>query len=221
MNDTKKNIATGRSKVKTNAKRAVYDLETIYKILDDSFLCHIGFVIDNQPFVIPTCYGRENDKIFFHGSVGSRMLKHIKAGNEICIAVSIVDGIVLARSAFHHSINYRSVIIFGKADEITDTNEKTNALKIISEHIVPGRWNDIRKPDKKELNVTSIFSFKIVEASAKIRAGGPVDDKKDMQLNIWAGVLPLKTVPGIPEKDPLLNDNIQLPGYIKKYKKNV
>lgn len=209
---------TEKTKVKRLAKRAVYDFEAISKILDDSFICHLGFVIDVQPFVIPTCFGREDDRIYFHGSVGSRMLKHIKTGPGICITVTNVDGIVLARSAFHHSINYRSVVIFGKAEEIIEPVEKTNALNVITEQIIPGRWNDVREPNEKELKQTSVFSIKISEASAKVREGGPVDENEDMNLNVWAGVLPLKIVPGNPVRDSALKENIYFPDYIKNYK---
>lgn len=210
---------TIRSKVRTGAKRAVYDFETIAKILDDTFLCHIGFVIDGQPFVIPTCYGRKDNQIFFHGAKGSRMLKHIKTGPDICITVSLLDGIVLARSAFHHSINYRSVVMFGKAIEITDAGEKINALEIITEQIMPGRWKDARKPNEKELNATSVLSFNIDDASAKIRTGGVNDEQEDMELNVWAGVLPLKLIADEPQADSFLNENIVLPEYLLQYKK--
>jgi nitroimidazol reductase NimA-like FMN-containing flavoprotein (pyridoxamine 5'-phosphate oxidase superfamily) len=218
MNNVEKIKVTDRSKLKTNAKRAVYDFDTITKILDDAFICHIGFALENQPFVIPTCYGRENDKIFFHGSAGSRMLKHIKTGSDICITVTMVDGIVLARSAFHHSINYRSVVIFGKAEEVTGLVEKTKALEIITEHIIPGRWKDVRRPNKKELNITTVFSMKFDEASAKVREGGPIDEKEDIDLNIWAGVLPLKVITQDPIRDSYLNENIPLPHYLLSYK---
>lgn len=210
---------TIRSKVRIGAKRAVYDFETMAKILDDTFLCHIGFVIDGQPFVIPTCYGRKDNQIFFHGAKGSRMLKHIKTGPDICITVSILDGIVLARSAFHHSINYRSVVMFGKAIEITDAVEKINALEIITEQIMPGRWKDARKPNEKELDATSVLSFNIDDASAKIRTGGVNDEQEDMELNVWAGVLPLKLIADEPQADSFLNENIVLPEYLLQYKK--
>ena len=214
----KKITVTEKIKVKRLPKRGVYDFATIAKILDDSFVCHIGFVIDDQPFVIPIRYGRAEDMIYFHGSVGSRMLKHIKSGLGTCITVTNVDGIVLARSAFHHSINYRSVVIFGKAEEINKPVSKTEALKIITDHIIPGRWDDVRKPNEKELKQTSVFSMKIDEASAKVREGGPVDEDDDMNLNVWAGVLPLKIVPDKPIRDSGLRENIYTPDYIKNYK---
>ncbi len=217
MSSSNKIRVTEKTKIKRLPKRSSYDFKEITKILDDSFVCHIGFSINGQPFVIPTCYGRKNDEIFFHGAKTSRMLGHIKTGSEICITITLLDGIVLARSAFHHSINYRSVVLFGKANELTNPKEKIKALKIITEHIISGRWNDVRKPNEKELNATSVFSLKIDEASAKVREGGPVDDKEDMNLNVWAGVLPLKIISGKPMKDSKLNKNIILPDYIKNY----
>ncbi len=216
MNKSIKIEVTEKSKIKRLAKRAVYDFENIAKILDESFVCHIGFSINGQPFVIPTCYGRKDDGIFFHGSKGSGMLEHIKTGAEICVTITLVDGIVLARSAFHHSINYRSVVIFGKAKELNDPSEKTEALKVITEHIIPGRWDDVRKPNEKELNATSVFSLKINEASAKVREGGPIDDKEDMNLKIWAGVLPLLIESKKPIRDKNLKDEIQTPYYLVK-----
>jgi len=213
--------ATERTKIKTNAIRAVYDIDAITKIMDETFICHIGFLVNNQPFVIPTCYGRENNKIFFHGAKGSRMLKTLGTGTEICLTISIVDGIVLARSAFNHTINYRSVVIFGKAHEINDPVEKTNALKTITEHIIPGRWNDVRKPTDKELNATSLFSLGINEASAKVRTGPPIDDEGDLKLEVWAGVLPLKIIDEEPIRDFPLTDgmdsNVSVPDYIKNF----
>ncbi len=217
MSSSNKIRVTEKTKINRLPKRSSYDFKEITKILDDSFVCHIGFSINGQPFVIPTCYGRKNDEIFFHGAKTSRMLGHIKTGSEICITITLLDGIVLARSAFHHSINYRSVVLFGKANELTNPKEKIKALKIITEHIITGRWNDVRKPNEKELNATSVFSLKIDEASAKVRKGGPVDDMEDMDLNVWAGVLPLKIISGKPVRDSKLNKNIILPDYIKNY----
>jgi uncharacterized protein len=214
---------TERTKIKTNAIRAVYDVESIIKIIDESFLCHIGFTVENQPFVIPVCYGRENNKIFFHGAKGSRMFHALRTGKEICVTISIVDGIVLARSAFNHTINYRSVVIFGKAHELIDPSDKLNALKIITEHIIPGRWNDVRKPTEKELNATSLFSLEINETSAKARTGPPLDDEDDLKLDVWAGVLPLKIIDEDPVRDVNHNSiqNIPLPDYLKNYKANL
>lgn len=214
MNNSGNIKVTERAKVRRIPERGNYSFDTITEILDDTFLCHIGFVVEGQPFVIPTCYGRENDKIYFHGAKASRMLKHMKTGSEICIEVSLLDGVVLARSAFHHSINYRSVIMFGKAVEIIEPDEKIRALKIITNHIVEGRWEDVRSPNEKELNATSVFSFDIEDASAKIREGGPKDEPEDMDLNVWAGILPLKIVSGALIKDPEMKEDIPLPHYL-------
>ena len=216
MEELKKTI---RTKVNRVPKRAVYNKETIYKILDETFICQVAFKIDEQVFIIPTAYGRKGDKIFIHGSNKSRMLNSIKSGVDICINVTLIDGIVAARSIFHHSINYRSVIIFGKGKEIIEPDDKKRALRIITEHIIPGRWDDARQPNEKELEITSVFEFKIDEASAKIRTGPPADEKEDYNLNVWAGVIPLKTVIENPIRDEKLNEDISIPDYIKNYKK--
>ena len=216
MEELKKTI---RTKVNRVPKRAVYNKETIYKILDETFICQVAFKIDEQVFIIPTAYGRKGDKIFIHGSNKSRMLNSIKSGVDICINVTLIDGIVAARSIFHHSINYRSVIIFGKGKEIIEPDDKKRALRIIIEHIIPGRWDDARQPNEKELEITSVFEFKIDEASAKIRTGPPADEKEDYNLNVWAGVIPLKTVIENSIRDEKLNEDISIPDYIKNYKK--
>lgn len=210
---------TGRTRVKRLPKRAFYEIETIYKILDDTFVCQVGFEIGGQVYIIPVNFGRKLDQIFIHGSKKSRMLKSFESGKDVCISVSLIDGIVLARSAFHHSVNYRSVVIFSKPVKVVSENEKREALETILEHIIPGRWADVRKPNKKELEATSVFSFKIDEASAKIRNGSVVDDKEDLDLNIWAGILPLKLISTEPVRDNLLRDDILIPDYLKAYKK--
>ena len=212
---------TNRTKVNRTPKRAVYEKETIYKILDETFVCQIAFKIDGQVFIIPTAFGRKDDSIFIHGSNKSRMLNSIKSGEDICIGVTLIDGIVAARSIFHHSINYRSVIIFGKGKEIDEPEDKLKALKIITEHIIPGRWNDARKPNEKELEITSVFEFKIDEASAKIRTGPPVDEKEDYNLNVWAGIIPLKTIAESPIRDQEVRNGILLPDYIKDFSMRV
>lgn len=209
---------TERSKINRMPIRGSYDRDTIYKILDESIICQIGFNIDGKVNIIPILYGRKDDLIFFHGSHKSRMFKSFQNGEDICISVAMIDGIVLARSAFHHSVNYRSVVLFGKPKEVKNSEEKTNALEIIMNHIIPGRWEEIRKPNEKELNVTSIFSIKIDEASAKIRTGPAVDDKDDLDLNVWAGVLPLKTVVKEPTRNADLKESIGLPDYLNHYK---
>ena len=208
---------TGRTKIKRLPKRASYDLETIYNILDDTFICNIGFRINGHVYIIPTSFGRKDNQIFIHGSKKSRMLKSFESGEDVSISVSLIDGIVLARSAFHHSVNYRSVIIFAKPEKIIIDKEKNDALKTIFDHIMPGRWEDVRKPNKKELDATSVFSFKIHEASAKIRNGPAVDDKEDLDLNFWAGILPLKIYAEEPVKDEMLKDKLFIPEYINAY----
>ena len=215
----RKLTVTSRTKVNRLPKRAAYDLETIYKILDDTFICQVGFKIDGKVYIIPTAFGRKDNYIFIHGSKKSRMLKSFESGEDVCISVSLIDGIVLARSAFHHSVNYRSVIIFAKPEKILEDDDKSEALNTILEHIMPGRWEDVRKPNKKELEVTSVFSFKIDEASAKIRNGRAIDDKEDLSLNVWAGVLPLKTIALDPVDNNDLNDGISIPGYLNVYKR--
>jgi len=211
---------TARTKVNRLPDRASYDINVIYNILDSAFVCHIAFKIRGQINIIPTIYGRKDDTIFIHGSRKSRMLKLFETRDDVCISVTLLDGIVLARSAFHHSINYRSVIIFGKPDKIETQEEKEKALQIIFNHLIPGRWDEIRKPDKKELNATSVFSFKITEASAKIREGGPKDEKEDEELKIWAGVLPIKTISYEPVRAEDLNKGIRLPQYLNKFRQD-
>lgn len=198
-----------RNKVKRIPKRGHYDKETIYQILDAGFLCHIGFTVDNQPFVIPTSYGREGDNLYLHGASTSRMLVNIEAGLPICLTVTHFDGLVLARSAFHHSMNYRSVLCFGMATKV-EGEEKVNALKIISDQILKGRWEESRQPTQKELKATTVLCLKIDQASAKIRTGPPGDDKEDYDLPIWAGVIPSVPVWGAPEADPLLREGIEV-----------
>jgi nitroimidazol reductase NimA-like FMN-containing flavoprotein (pyridoxamine 5'-phosphate oxidase superfamily) len=210
---------TNRTKIKRLPKRGAYDIDTICKILDDTFICQVGFKINGQVYIIPTNFGRKDNRIYIHGSNKSRMLKSFESGEDICISISIIDGIVLARSAFHHSVNYRSVVIFARPEEITNEEEKNEALKIILEHIMPGRWEDVRKPNKKELEATSVFSFKIDESSGKIRTGPAADDKEDLSLNVWAGVLPLKSIPGEPINNKDLNDNILIPDYLNLFKR--
>lgn len=167
-------------------------MQVIHAILDAGFLAHVGFQTNNQPFVIPTLYGRDGDKLYLHGSAASRMLGELETGISACVNVTLVDGLVLARSAFHHSMNYRSVVAFGTARKINEPEQKMHALRIISEHLIAGRWNDVRTPTEKELKATSVLEFAIEEASAKIRTGPPLDDEEDYSLPIWAGILPLQ-----------------------------
>src|SRR5215471_13230602 len=190
---------TRRSQLRRLPKRGSHEREIIHAILDAGFLAHVGFQANGQPFVIPTLYGREGDKLYLHGSAASRMLGELETGVPACVNVTLVDGLVLARSAFHHSMNYRSVVAFGIARKIDDAARKTHALRVISENVIAGRWNDVRGPSEKELKATSVLEFEIEEASAKIRTGPPKDDEEDYSLPIWAGVLPLKWQAESPE----------------------
>ncbi len=208
---------TDRSTVKRLPKRGAYDRETIYSILDEAMICHVGFVVDGQPFVIPTIYARVGDRIYMHGSPASRMLKTLGQGGEVCVNVTLVDGLVLARSTFHHSMNYRSVVIFGKACAVEDPDEKMNALRAISEHLVRGRWDDVRAPNDKEFSGTLVVCIPITEASAKVRTGPPIDDEEDYDLPVWAGVIPLKLTASAPIDDPRLKDGITPPAYATNY----
>jgi nitroimidazol reductase NimA-like FMN-containing flavoprotein (pyridoxamine 5'-phosphate oxidase superfamily) len=208
-----------KNKVKRAPKRGVYDKETVYKILDDDFLCHVGFVVNEQPFVIPTTYGRIGNKVYIHGAVASRMLQNLEKGIPISITVTLVDGLVLARSAFHHSMNYRSVMLFGTAHLVEDEKEKNDALFAISENIIPNRWDEVREPNEKELKITSVLGLEIEQASAKIRTGDPSDDKKDYELPIWAGVIPLKTVAQEAIADSVLPKDIPISDSVLKYGK--
>ena len=205
---------TERTKVKRIPKRGNFERETIYKILDEGFVCHVGFTIDDQPYVIPTGYARSGDDLLIHGSTASRMMRALSWEKEVCVTVTLIDGLVLARSAFHHSMNYRSVVIFGRAKTIGGEAEKLNALKAFTEHIVPSRWAEVRPPNEKELKATTVLRLPLKEASAKVRAGGPVDDAADRDLCVWAGVIPLKIAAGKPIDDDLLKDKIETPDYI-------
>jgi nitroimidazol reductase NimA-like FMN-containing flavoprotein (pyridoxamine 5'-phosphate oxidase superfamily) len=208
---------TERTTVKRLPKRGVYDRETIYDILDEGFICHVGFTVGGQPFVIPTGYARVGDQLFIHGSQVSRMLRTLSGGIDVCVTVTLVDGLVLARSAFHHSINYRSVVIFGNAVPVDDRAAKLAALFAFSEHVIRGRWNDVREPTVQELKATTVLSLSLAEASAKVRSGSPIDDDEDYALDVWAGVLPLKLSAGAPINDPRLSEDIQPPVYLLNY----
>jgi len=212
--------STYKTKVKRTPKRGFYDKETIYKILDNDFICQVAFIYEGYPVIIPTIYGRKDDFIYIHGATVSRMLVELEKGLPISINVTQTDGIVLARSAFHHSLNYHSVTIFGEALIVTDVEEQYKALEIISNQIIPNRWEEVRLPNDKELKATKILKIPIAEASAKIRIGPPVDDKEDYDLPIWAGVIPIIKIYGEPMADPILKEGIPIPesvlSYIKK-----
>ncbi|MEA5470055.1 pyridoxamine 5'-phosphate oxidase family protein [Spirulina sp. 06S082] len=201
---------TSRTKVRRAPKRGNYDRDTIYQILDEGLICHIGFIANNQPFVIPTAYGRVDDRLYLHGSPASRMIKTLQDGVEMCVTVTLLDGLVLARSAFHHSMNYRSVVAFGTATVVEDEGEKLAALKAFSEHILRDRWEEVRSPNPKELAGTLVLSFPLTEASAKMRSGPPIDDENDYDLPVWAGELPLSLQVSPPIADPRLSENIAI-----------
>jgi uncharacterized protein len=208
---------TRRTKLKRLPKRGHFDRETINAILDEALICHVGFVVGGQPYVIPTGFARVGDDLYIHGSSASRMLRSIAEGIDVCVTVTLLDGLVLARSAFHHSMNYRSVVILGKAALVTDPEEKNSALEAFTEHIVPERWNEVRWPTELELKATTVLRLPIDEASAKIRTGDPVDDDEDYTMDVWAGVLPLALTPGIPVADAKLQTGIAAPEHVTKY----
>jgi nitroimidazol reductase NimA-like FMN-containing flavoprotein (pyridoxamine 5'-phosphate oxidase superfamily) len=208
---------TERNRIRQLPKRGQYDKDTIYRIIDEALVCHVGFVEDNQPFVIPMLHARLDDTLILHGARASRMLRHIQAGEPICVAITLLDGLVLARSVFHHSINYRSVVLFGTGRVIDGEDEKLRALQVLTEHIVPGRWAEARKPNPQELNATAVVSISIESASAKIRTGPPSDDEEDYPLPVWAGVLPIRQQAQKPVNDPILGSDIPVPGYVLNY----
>lgn len=208
---------TARTKLKRLPKRGSFERETVNGILDEGFICHVGFVVEGQPFVIPTAYGRKGDVLYIHGARASRMQKVLAVGGEVCVTVTLVDGLVLARSAFHHSINYRSVVVFGRARAVESEEEKAAALEAFTEHIMPGRWADVRWPTAPELAATTVLAIQLSEASAKVRTGPPIDDEEDYALPVWAGVLPLGVEPGAPEADPRLPTEIPLPAYVEQF----
>jgi len=206
---------TDRSKVRRLPLRGSNEWADICAILDAAFLAHVGFVVDGQPFVIPTLYGRNETTLYLHGSAASRMLREMEQGIAACVTVTLVDGLVLARSAFHHSMNYRSVVAFGTARKIGEDAAKEEALRVVSEQVLAGRWNDVRLPTAKELKATSVLAFEMEEASAKVRTGPPKDDAEDYELPIWAGVLPLSLQRGSVIPDPLLTAAVPPPDYVK------
>lgn len=201
-------------------ERGEYDQDAIHAILDEALFCHVGFVIDNgQPVVIPTIHARSGSTLYLHGSPASRMLRTIKHGAEVCVTVTLLDGLVLARSVFHHSMNYRSAMIFGRPREVTDPDEKMHALERVTEHVADGRWADARHPNEVEFKGTSVVALEIAEASAKVRTGPPGDDDEDYALPIWAGVVPVVTAFGPPIDDPQLTQGIEAPGYVIDYER--
>jgi nitroimidazol reductase NimA-like FMN-containing flavoprotein (pyridoxamine 5'-phosphate oxidase superfamily) len=211
------NAPSARTRLVREPDRAVYDRAAAYKILDEGFICHVGFVVEGQPFVIPTGYGRVGDSLYIHGSAASRMLRRVDEGVAVCVTVTLLDGIVLARSIFNHSMNYRSVVILGTARAVTDANEKLEALRLLSEHILPGRWAESRQPNEKELKATLVMRLPIEEFSAKVRQGPAVDDEEDYSFPTWAGVIPLALVPGEPIDDARVMPGLTAPEYAQAY----
>lgn len=211
---------TPRTEVKRLAERGVYDRSTIDAILDEALICHVGFVHDGAPVVIPTIHARVGDTLYFHGSPASRMLRTMKAGDQVCVNATLVDGLVVARAAFHNSMNYRSVVVFGEARVVEDPEEKRMALEAVTEHVLRGRWADSRPMTEKEYKGTLIVAVPLDESSAKVRTGPPGDDDEDYDLPIWAGVLPLSVVPGEPEDDPQLRVDATVPSYVREYRRH-
>ena len=195
---------TSRTRVRRLPRRASYDRDVIHALLDEALVCHVGFVDQQQPFVLPTTYARVGDTVYLHGSAASRMLRRLAEGIPVCVTVTLLDGLVFARSAFHHSMNYRSVVILGVASEVTDGGERLQALEAIVEHMAPGRWAAVRAPNERELKATSVLRLPIVEGSAKVRSGGPIDDAEDLGWPCWAGHVPLRLVPLAPIPDDVL-----------------
>jgi nitroimidazol reductase NimA-like FMN-containing flavoprotein (pyridoxamine 5'-phosphate oxidase superfamily) len=214
MNDLPR---TERTTLKRLPQRGSFERRQVNEILDEGLVCHVGFVINGQPLVIPTGYARVGDTLVIHGSQASRMLRQLGQGIDVCVTVTLIDGLVLARSAFHHSMNYRSVVVFGRATVIEDREEKMAALEALSEHIIPGRWDEVRGPNDRELQLTTVLAIPLTEASAKVRTGPPVDDEEDYDLTVWAGVIPLQMDAQTPIADPPLAPNIPTPRYAIDY----
>jgi len=212
---------TESTQVRRLPNRGAYDSDTVFQILDEGLICHVGFAVDGQPFVIPTGYARVDGTLYIHGSSASRMLRTLAQGIQVCVTVTLLDGLVLARAAFHHSMNYRSVVILGRATLVEELAEKIKVLEAFTEHIVRGRWKDVRRPTELELKATTVLALPLVEVSAKVRSGPPKDDEEDYNLPIWAGVVPLPIVPGAPITDPRLIPGLEVPAYAKKYSRNV
>ena len=210
-------MPTPRTRVVREPERGIYDREAVYRILDEGFLCHVGFAVDAQPFVIPTSYGRKDSNLYIHGSAASRMLRQMKQAVPVCVTVTLLDGLVLARSLFNHSMNYRSAVILGKATLVDDADEKLAALRILAEHILPGRWDDARQPNERELKATSVLRVPIEEFSAKVRTGPPIDDEEDYSYPTWAGVIPMQMSIDAPIADARPGPVTAVPGYVRRY----
>jgi len=209
---------TDRTRIKRHPERATYDRAAVEAILDEALMCHIGFVVDGQPYVIPTIHARVGDHVYLHGAAASRMLETLGGGAPVCLTATLLDGLVLARCAFSHSMNFRSVVVLGVPTEVTDEAEKLRALEAIVEHVVPGRWRDARHPTEIEMRSTRVVRMPLDEVSAKIRTGPPKDQADDLGLDVWAGVIPLSVVPGRPAADPALRAGIAVPEYVEHYR---
>lgn len=210
---------TARTTVRRLPKRGSHDRGVLNAILDEGLVCHVGFAVEGQPYVIPITYGRVGDVLYLHGSAASRMLKSMQGGIPVCVTVTLLDGLVLARSAFHHSMNYRSAVVLGTAEEVTDPRERRDALRAIVDHVVPGRWDEVRLPTENEMRATLVLRLAIAEASAKIRTGPPVDDDEDYSSPFWAGELPLRTTVLPPVPDPRLTAGIPVPAHVSAYRR--
>ncbi|MDJ0591302.1 MAG: pyridoxamine 5'-phosphate oxidase family protein [Pleurocapsa sp. MO_226.B13] len=217
MSNSQELQVTQRSKLRRLPKRGSRERELIYSILDEALIAHVGFIGNNQPFVIPMAYGRKGDRLYLHGSSVSRLIKTLERGVEVCFTVTLLDALVVARSLFHHSMNYRSVVLFGKAQLVESESEKMTALQAFTEQMIPGRWQQARLPNSQELKATKVLSFPIEEGSAKVRTGPPSDDAEDYQLPIWAGELPLKVTADNPVRDPQLAPETPLPENLANY----
>ena len=217
MSNTPELTPTERSKLKRLPKRGSKERALIYSILDEALVAHVGFISNDRPFVIPMAYGRKSDRLYLHGSPASRLLKTLEQGVNVCLTVTLLDALVVARSLFHHSMNYRSVVLFGKAWLVTEEREKMIALQAFTDHMIPDRWQQARLPNSQELKATTVLSFPIEEGSAKVRTGSPSDDVKDYSLPIWAGELPLNLTAGTPIPDPQLKDAIAVPQNLINY----
>jgi uncharacterized protein len=214
-------LRTTRTTLKRLPERGSFERAQINAILDEGFICHVGFVVDGQPFVIPTGYARVSEELFIHGSQASRMLRTVGKGIDVCVTVTLIDGLVLARSAFHHSMNYRSVVVLGRATVVEGRDEKIAALRALSDHIIPGRWGEVRGPNERELQLTTVLSIPLTEASAKIRTGPPSDDEEDYALPVWAGVIPLRIAADAAIPDSRLLSGVQISKSVLSYERRV
>jgi nitroimidazol reductase NimA-like FMN-containing flavoprotein (pyridoxamine 5'-phosphate oxidase superfamily) len=210
-------VPSARTTVKRHPERGAYERDVIDSILDEALVCHVGFALDGQPFVIPTIHARDGDVLYIHGSPGSRMLRNLREGSDVCVTVTLLDGLVLARSVYNHSMNYRSVVVIGRAREVTARKDKVRAMHRVVEHILPGRWEDARQPSEQEIKATTILALSLTEASANIRTGPPTDDEDDLGLPVWAGVIPL----ALQTANPLPDDGVggPPPAYVTDYER--